>query len=164
MSEQSIRAAAEYYKEGLFGSIIISTAYEDVWWQEKMHKMMLLRSLGVELSKVESIGPVTSSYDEIEGISKLVRALNIGRICLIADEHHAPRALEALKATFPKLGIDVRTFTTSVFEKAYEPHPIKVLGLIKGWRAGHKWSWILWNKTFSVLGRVMMAIKKPKAI
>lgn len=156
LSYESVITACNYYKELGFDLIVLSAAYIETWEKEAEIKKRFLVNHGVPEENILVIGPVTSSFDEIEALRSYVRGYNIKHILMVAESYHAPRAEMILKTTFSDIKITVEKFRVSICEPTLEPHPIRLLGKIKGWRSGHRWSWFAWNKIIELLTPFMV--------
>jgi hypothetical protein len=162
MTELSILTAVHLFDDGAVDHIIFSTAYDDAWKRERDLKLKLFDFFNVPREKLHCIGPITSSYDEVEGIRTHALKLKARRLILVAEEYHVPRAKKIILAKFPDSRVEVRYFKTQAFERTYEPHNIWILGKLKGLRTGYKWSWRLWNKVFEFLTPLMLRMEKSK--
>lgn len=150
LSIESVETVVRLYKMQLVNCIILSTAYKEVWETEWNMKLELLRSLGIPAADVFCIKEVTSSYDEVIGLRQHIEELGFIKCFLVTERCHTPRAYTALQAEFPDLGIVCETFDVTALEETYEPHPIKILGWIKGWRTQYSTTWWAWNKIFEL--------------
>lgn len=151
MSKQSTEVALNLLKSGQVERIVLSTAYA-VWEKEARQKMIFLELAHVKPESVSVIGGISDSYEEVAMMEAIIKERRITEIVVVAEEWHAPRALAVFKKKFPELKLSVQTFRTNHFERAFEPHRIRLLGWIKSVRAGDKSLWILWNLAFRVLG------------
>jgi uncharacterized SAM-binding protein YcdF (DUF218 family) len=163
LSIESTEAVARLYKCGLVQHIVLSTAYESGWMKEKALKFYRLIELGVSAENIYFIEGVTSSYDEVRGLKQYIEKFGSDTFYyLVAEKYHIRRAYLAFQAEFPDLSILLETFDVSALEETYEPHPIWILGKIKGWRTRYHWSWWLWNKGFELLTPFL--VKKQLAL
>ncbi|MEK7646742.1 MAG: YdcF family protein [Patescibacteria group bacterium] len=158
LSKESVEGSARLYRSRLVNRIILSTAY-NVWETEWQMKLELLKSLGVPTEHIFCIKEVTSSYDEVQGLRQYIEELGFVKCFLVTERCHTPRAYMALQAEFPQLGIVCETFDVTELEETYEPHHIKILGKIKGWRTQYYWSWWLWNKSFELITPILLRKK-----
>ncbi len=159
LSKESVEAVARLYKMRLVNCIILSTAYRGVWETEWNMKLELLRRLGVPAADVFCIKEVTSSYDEVKGLRQYIEQFGFTICQLVTERCHTRRAEMALSAEFPTLNIFLETFDVTELEETYEPHHIKILGKIKGWRTQYNWSWWLWNKSFELITPILLRKK-----
>lgn len=161
LSEKSIREAASLYRREEVDKIVFSVAYVKSWEKERTLKMQFLQNLNVDTEQdVQVIGPIVDSFTEIRELERIINELKVKTITLVADSFHITRAKMILEAYFPQIEIQVHPFVTQYFRRTYEPHPIALLGWIKGWRTNWRFTWMLWNKFLTVLTPLML--KKEK--
>lgn len=161
MTEESVFTAIRLMQERQAECIFLSSAY-DSWVQEARLKATLLIKNGVKINQLESVAPINNTFDEIEKTRVLVDKLGITHIIVVAEEWHAPRAEMIARRAFPKLEISLVPFNTPCFERAHEPHPIKLLGWIKSIRAAYKPLWIAWNICMLLLTPLLLWQKRVK--
>lgn len=161
MTRMSAVKAAEVMRKGEADFIMLSSAY-NTWKHEDGLKKAVLVEHGVSLGRVETVAPVKDSFDELEKAHRLVKVNAITDLIIVAEEWHAPRAFKIARAMFPSLKVSVVTFKTPKFERALEPHPIKLLGWIKSVRAGFKPFWVAWNLSMLFLTPLMLFLRKKK--
>ncbi len=144
MSGESVTVAARLYKESRVQYILLSAAY-DIWRAEAAIKIVRLISLGVPKDCIFVLEGVTDSYDEVNKAKVKIKELGINELTIVAEKYHAPRAFAIARKRFPGMKLNLEEFNTPQFERAFEPHRIKLLGWIKSVRAGNKTLWRLWN-------------------
>ena len=162
MTQTSVFVAVHLYDDREVEHIIFSAGYEGAWERERDLKLRVFDMCNIPRERVHCIGPITSSYDEVEGIRGYISKLRAAGIIVVAEEYHAPRAEMVVVSKFPNLQVEVKCFKTERFEKTFEPHPLWILGKLKSLRAGYKWSWRLWNFIFEFLTSLMLRKDKPK--
>lgn len=155
MSLESVTKAAEQWLAGDIDYVILAAAYH-VWAKEADLKKGILKEFGVDMNKVIVIPRITSTYDEIEGVRQIVTRLGITELEVIADKWHAPRSRLVFQKKFPNLTVIMKPFTPTTYERALEPHRIKILGWIKSFRIGYAPTWILWNMLLWFLTPVIL--------
>lgn len=139
--------------------LVLSNAYPDLSEEEKAMKEAMLREAEIALNDVTFI-EINNTYDEIEGINRVLEGVQKKVFMVIADQYHMPRSLQAIQAGMDG---DAEIYWKSVAPKNYKitreifPNASakeKVIGAIKSIRLGFKSLWIIWNR--------LLMIRPPK--
>lgn len=147
MSLETAKKGIELMRKGAGDKIIFSTAYE--WWEieAELKKGLASKNSIVGDDLVGVIPAVTNSYDEAEGLKKIV-ANSDATIILVAQKYHARRAFKTLRHFFKK--IEVVKVPTRI-ERQLDPSWLK--GVLCG---STMLNFILWNWFFGLITPLMM--------
>ncbi|MES2059569.1 MAG: ElyC/SanA/YdcF family protein [Patescibacteria group bacterium] len=163
MTLESMDAAWRAVQDHYPAHLILSVAYSCHFIEAGMKKSYL-EEKGIDESMISTIGPVVDSFDEVQKLAQIIGSMSITKLVVVAEEWHAKRALMILRMWLPpEFEIEMKTFSTSRFEKTFEPHPVKILGWIKSIRAGYALPWIIWNKLNEWITPLMIRRKMKSA-
>ncbi len=146
MSIDSTLMAKDLFEKGVISEIILSLSYA-TWFKELNLKLELLK--GIASEKIHVISETTDSYDETRRAGVILEKLGADAVILMAEEWHAPRAVNAFMISFPKLIVGAKTFPVRVYERTLEPSRIKSI------RSRFKCLWIAWQLLFELLTPIM---------
>jgi len=97
-SNDRVTRSLEVLHAGYAKTLVLPTGTES--WAPTVRRRM--DALGLAYP-IEEAGPVATTHDEAEAVAKLARARGWGRVILVTNAWHMPRA----SATFAKTGLQV---------------------------------------------------------
>ena len=133
--------AAEYYRQGLAGRILLtndnlrgewsSAEQRNPFFYERARSNLLL--LGVPSEHVEVLPqPVTNTYDEAQAVREYALAHQLRSILVVTSAYHSRRALWTFRQVFADTAIEIGVQSVETGEQT--PPPFTWWLHLRGWR------------------------------
>lgn len=140
MNKACVEKVAYFLRRNLGTIAIFSNAYPGLFEAEiSFRKTILLEWACMGGKEFHWVGPVSSTYDEVNQLKQVIDSSKIRSLLVVAETYHMKRVLATLQYYMPEVSLNWVSVDCLKFEATAEP------SRLKSFRISYGSLWAIWN-------------------